>query len=302
MIVVIGGGPAGRYAAIRLAGAGKRVRLVDRRVAGLGGQCLHQGCMTICALNDVARVIDQMRSFHILGIYDQVSGFSYPDLIRQMRETIQVIAGVIDQETRQAGVEIIQGKAELSGRNLRINNEAVTCEAVIIASGARPNIPDIPGCCLPGVHTAHTILTIPTLPQKMVIIGSGVIAAEYAYIFNSFGVQVTILARSSLLRTFPEHLVQEARRDLGEITIWEHVRVVGISGEKKAEGVIISDNDSTREIPADTVLIAAGMVPHTDFISGIDCNADGSIRVNEQMETSVQGIYAAGDVTPAPDT
>lgn len=297
MIVVIGGGPAGRYAAMRLAGAGKRVRLVDRRAVGLGGQCLHQGCMTICALNDVARVIDQMRSYHDLGICDTMSGFSYPDLIRQMRDTIQVIAGVIDEETRQAGVEVIQGKAELSGRNLRINNEDVPCEAVLIASGAHPNIPEIPGCCLPGVHTAHTILTIPTLPKKMVIIGSGVIAAEYAYIFSSFGVSVTILARSSLLRTFPEHLVQEARKDLGGVTIREHVRVVGISGRKRTEGVIISDNGTNREIPADTVLIAAGMVPNTDFISGIDCNADGSIRVNEQMETSVQEIYAAGDVT-----
>ena len=95
MIVVIGGGPAGRYAAMRLARAGKKVQLIEKRSAGVGGQCLHQGCMIICALNDVARFMQQARVFQKYGFLGSAEGFSYPVLIRKMQEIIKIIAGVL---------------------------------------------------------------------------------------------------------------------------------------------------------------------------------------------------------------
>ena len=297
MIVVIGGGPAGRYAAMRLSGAGKKVRIIDKRSAGLGGQCLHQGCMTICALNDVARLMDQARTLSESGILDAPGGFSYPVLIRRMQEIIGLIAEVIEQETKQSGVEVIRGAAELHGSTLLVDGEQVSARAVVVASGAHPKIPDIAGCCLPGVYNAHTILTMPDLPRNMVIIGSGVIAAEFAYIYSSFGSKVTILARSSLLRMFPDQLVKEARKDLSRVTIEEQVTIAGISGQSRVTGVMVREKDGVREIPADAVLIATGMVPNTGFISGIACGNDGSLLVNNRMETSAPGIYAAGDVT-----
>ncbi|MBP7035071.1 MAG: NAD(P)/FAD-dependent oxidoreductase, partial [Methanospirillum sp.] len=173
MIVVIGGGPAGRYAAMRLARAGKKVQLIEKRSAGVGGQCLHQGCMIICALNDVARFIQQARVFQQYGFLGSAEGFSYPVLIQKMQEIIRIIAGVLEEETIQAGVEIIRGSAEIQGETLRIDGVETPYEAVIVASGAHPRIPEISGCCLPGVYTAHTILSMPTLPKRMVIIGSG---------------------------------------------------------------------------------------------------------------------------------
>lgn len=297
MIVVIGGGPAGRYAAMRLSKAGKKVRIIDKRSTGLGGQCLHQGCMTICALNDVARFMEQARLFQDQGILNFSAELSYPALIRKMQEIIGQIAGVIEQETEQTGVEVIKGTAEIQGSNLFINGELMPAEAIIIASGAQPKVPEISGCCLPGVYTAHTILSMPDLPKRMVIIGSGVIAAEFAYIFSSFGTSVTILARSSLLRIFPDQLIKEAKNDLGRVTIEEHVAVAGISGQTRVSGVLIREDSSIREIPADAVLLATGMNPNTSFISGIACSPDGAVLVNERMETSVPGIYAAGDVT-----
>ncbi|MDX8549777.1 NAD(P)/FAD-dependent oxidoreductase [Methanospirillum sp. J.3.6.1-F.2.7.3] len=297
MIVVIGGGPAGRYAAMRLSGAGKKVRLVEKRSAGVGGQCLHQGCMTICALNDVARLMEQARGFQGLGILGPISEFSYKTLIHRMQETIRIIAGVLEQETVQAGVEIIHGSAEIQGSSLLIDGVETPADAIIIASGAHPKIPEISGCCLPGVYTAHTLLSMPDLPKKMVIIGSGVIAAEFAYIFRVFGSEVTILARSSLLRTFPDKLVHEARKDLAQVTIEEEVTVAGITGQNHVTGVIIRDKEGIREIPADVVLLAAGMVPNTGFISGITCDPNGALIVNDRMETSAPGVYAAGDVT-----
>ncbi|NLV28159.1 MAG: NAD(P)/FAD-dependent oxidoreductase [Methanomicrobiales archaeon] len=297
MIVVIGGGPAGRYAAMRLSGAGKKVRIIEKRPAGLGGQCLHQGCMTICALNDVARFMDRMHTFSRMSIIQTRTEISYPVLVQKMQEIIKQIAHILDQETIQAGVEIMKGSAILQGSTLLVDGERIHADTIIIASGAKPNIPDIPGCSLLGVYTAHTILTMPDLPKKMVIIGSGVIAAEFAYIFSSFGTEVTILARSSLLRIFPEQLIKEARKDLSQVNILEKVTVTGISGQKSVSGVVIQTPDGTQEIPADVVLLATGMIPNTGFITGIDCGADGALVVNERMETSEPGVYAAGDVT-----
>ena len=297
MIVVVGGGPAGRYAAMRLAAAGKEVRLVDKRSAGLGGQCLHEGCMVICALNDVARLLDQTKSFNKMGFLNLPTGFSYPILKSRMEEIIREIAGILDKETKDAGVSVIFGTAELKGSSLFIDGVNTPAEAVVIATGAHPYIPDIPGSFFPGVYTAHTILSMKDLPDNMVIIGSGVIAAEYAYIFSNFGVKVTILARSTFLRALPGPLVDEARKQLSDVVIIENATAREIKGNSEVSGVLINDSEGTREIKTDVVLLAAGMVPNTGFISGIALGKDGSLLVNELMETSVPGVYAAGDVT-----
>ena len=139
MIVVIGGGPAGRYAAMRLARAGKKVQLIEKRSAGVGGQCLHQGCMIICALNDVARFIQQARVFQQYGFLGSGEGFSYPVLI-QVREIIRIIAGVLG--------EGIQARLRSSGvcrdrEALRIDGVETPYEAVIVASEPPTHTRDI---------------------------------------------------------------------------------------------------------------------------------------------------------------
>jgi dihydrolipoamide dehydrogenase len=107
MIVVIGGGPAGRIGAMRLAQAGKEVRLIEKRK--IGGQCLHDRCMTLCALNDVARLVEYARTQKDLGILDSVPAVSYPAVKRRMREIQEKLSTVLDAETRRAGVEIVYG-------------------------------------------------------------------------------------------------------------------------------------------------------------------------------------------------
>ncbi|MFH0967173.1 MAG: NAD(P)/FAD-dependent oxidoreductase [Methanobacteriota archaeon] len=297
MIVVIGGGPAGRYAAMRLAGAGRDVVLVDRRQDGLGGQCLHQGCMVICALNDVARTLEHVETLHRTGVMTSLPIMNYPLLIRQMQTIIQTIAGVIDTETRDAGVKIVKGEATVHGRTVMIQGEVIEAESVIIATGSRPKRSHIPGDKLTGVYTAHTILSHTTLPTRLVIIGGGAITAEYAYLFSVFGSEVTILARSTLLSSFPESLVREAKRDLHRVQIYEGVTVSRIIGEGQVSGVEIVTEDGPSQIEADAVLLAAGMEPEISGISGVPLTPEGFIEVDERMETLIPGIYAVGDVT-----
>ncbi|WAI02143.1 FAD-dependent oxidoreductase [Methanogenium organophilum] len=300
MITVIGGGPAGRIAAMRLAAHGKEVTLFDSRPEGLGGQCLHEGCMVICAQNDAARACDEVKNLHRMGITASAPSVDYARLQEKMADIQETIAGVIDTETTEAGVTVVPEHACLEGKRVFAGGREYLSEAVLIATGSAPRIPDIPGTGLTGVYTAHSLPCLRKTPRKMVIIGGGVIAAEYAYIFCAIGADVEIVARSTLLRPFPGTLVKGVRRDLRGVRIREETETVAIEGTDSVTGVKIRCNGDEDIIPCDTVLIAAGLAPRTEGISGISCGPNGEIRINDRMETNVPGVYAAGDVTGPP--
>ena len=139
MIVVLGGGPAGRIASIRLATAGKKVTLVESggKSGGIGGQCLHFGCMPVCALNDVARIISSARRFYERGMTDVVPALRFSKVMDEMYAVQQKIAGILDEETRNAGVDVVYGKSgRVDGPQVFIGDEPVAAEATIIATGS----------------------------------------------------------------------------------------------------------------------------------------------------------------------
>jgi dihydrolipoamide dehydrogenase len=303
MIVVLGGGPAGRIASIRLASAGKKVTLVEPGgiPRGIGGQCLHFGCMPVCALNDVARIAGSARRFYEHGMIDAVLALRFSKIMDETLAVQQKIAGILDHETRTAGVDVVYGRAgRVDGRRVFIGDEPVEAEAVIIATGSRPNIPDVPGVALPGVFTPHTLWGLRELPGKLTIIGGSVMAAEFAYIFNEFGSEVTVLSRSGFLKNLDKHLRAIALKELTGVDIREGADVTGIQGTSRVTGVRYSAGGAGASVEADTVLLAAGLVPNAGMVSGIEKGPGGEIVVNDQMQTSVPGVYACGDVAGAP--
>jgi len=303
MIVVLGGGPAGRIASIRLATAGKKVTLVEPKgkSRGIGGQCLHFGCMPVCALNDVARIVSTARRFHELGMIDTVPALRFSKVMDETIAVQQKIAGILDEETRDAGVDVVYGKAgRVDGRQVFIGDEPVNAEAAIIATGSLPNIPDIPGVTLPGVYTPHSIWGLRELPEQIAIVGGSVMAAEFAYIFQEFGSEVTVLARSGFLKNLDRHLRTVAMKELAGVEINEGAEATGISGTTLTTGVRYRMAGTEAEIPAGSVLLATGLVPNSGMASGIDKGPGGEILVNDRMQTSVPGIYACGDVAGAP--
>lgn len=299
MITVIGGGPAGRLASIHLALGGKEVLLIDKRQE-LGGQCLHKGCMVICALNDIARSLEDCKNLKNLGIFNNIPSTDYSLVIKEMRRTQEKIAKVLEKETRDCGVDVVCGEASVNGKEVIFNGDRLRPDNIVIATGSIPAVPPFEGNNLPGVYTPHTITGSDTLPEKIAIIGGGVIAAEYAYIFSSLGVDTTIISRSSFLRGKPEQLVKSAKKELKDINIMENAAVRGITGEDRVTGVEIIHKGTELHTDADAVLIAAGLAPDSSMVSGIMKGDAGEIIVNERMETSVAGVYAAGDVTGPP--
>ena len=291
MIIVVGGGPAGRMAALRLAGAGREVTILEKRA--LGGQCVHDGCMLVCALNDVARSIMSARHLEEMGILAGNVSVDYPALLEKLEATQDKLRYILNLETTGAGVKVEYGvEAEVRDGVVYVDGKPREAEAVIIAAGGQMNIPDVEGKDLPGTYNARTLRSMPALPKRLVIIGGGISAAEFAYIYAAFGCEVTLIARSSLLSMLPEPLLADARRDLSAVDIRENTPLEKILGTDHVEGVVAGGET----IPCDAVLFATGVKPESPFVSGVAKGADGAILVNEQMETSIPGVYAAGDI------
>ena len=291
MIIVVGGGPAGRMAALRLAGAGREVTILEKRA--LGGQCVHDGCMLVCALNDVARSIMSARHLEEMGILAGNVTVDYPALLEKLEATQDKLRYILNMETTGAGVKVEYGvEAEVRDGVVYVDGKPREAEAVIIAAGGQMNIPDVEGKDLPGTYNARTLRSMPALPKRLVIIGGGISAAEFAYIYAAFGCEVTLIARSSLLSMLPYPLLADARRDLSAVDIRENTPLEKILGTDHVEGVVAGGET----IPCDAVLFATGVKPESPFVSGVAKGADGAILVNEQMETSIPGVYAAGDI------
>jgi dihydrolipoamide dehydrogenase len=299
MILVIGGGPAGRLAAMRMARAGREVTLLER--GGLGGQCLHHGCMVVCALADVARTIRYAGTLSELGVLDRPPRVSYPKLVGEMGKIQGTITRVLDAETREAGVACISPcEGSLEGRTALIDGKPVETEAVLAATGSRPAVPRVEGVDLPGVVTAHTLTAWKDLPARIAIVGGGVMAAEFAHIFHAFGAEVTILARSRFLKEMEGPLRKQALRELEGIEISEHSPLLRVEGAGRAEAVVVGGKAGEREIPADGVFLATGLVPNSGMIRGVEKGPLGEVVVDDRMRTSIPGVYAAGDLTGPP--
>lgn len=278
-------------AALRLAAAGRKVTIIEKRA--LGGQCVHDGCMLVCALNDVARSIESARHLEKMGILKCDVTVDYPALLEKLEATQDKLRYILNMETTASGVQVEYGKeAEVIDGVVYVDGKPREAEAVIIAGGGQMNIPDVEGKDLSGTYNARTLRSMPALPKRLVIVGGGISAAEFAYIYAAFGCEVTLVARSSLLSMLPEPLLMDARRDLSKVTILENTPLEKVLGTDKVEGVVAGG----KTIPCDAVLFATGVKPVSPFVSGVAKGDDGAILVDEHMETSIKGVYAAGDI------
>lgn len=298
-VTVIGGGPAGRIAAMHLASAGREVRLVERRT--LGGQCLLYGCMLVNALNDAARTVSNARRLASLGALDGTLTVDLRELFDATAAIQRTIMGVLEKETRESGVDVLAGvSASFDGRRALIDGTPVESDAVIIATGSRPSLPDVPGIERDGVVTAANLATIPSLPKRLVIVGGGIQAVEFAYVFAAFGSQVEMVVRRTLLRRLDPLVVRLARQELGTVTVHESTDLVSIDGTSSVDGVTVRAASGERTLRADAVLCAVGLRANSEECVGLERRKNGTIVVNDRMQTSVPGVYACGDVIGPP--
>ncbi len=286
--IVIGSGPAGRLGSLQLGKLGEEVLLIEKQ--HIAGTCLNEGCMVICALTDITKYIEQNNKFNALGFVKSQIEVSYEKIVEKITETQKMLRKLNQAENESVGNTIIYGEASLHENKVLVNGEEFDYENLLIATGARPYIPPVEGAEY-GL-TNKDILKIDNVPKKLVVIGGGIVGCEIANIYSKLGSEVTILARSKFLKDInDEEIIKYILEHLiGEVKVYENVDVSKIT----KNSVITSTGEKFEGTP----LFATGRVPNSEIVKDIvELNADGTIKVNDFMQTSKEHIYAAGDVT-----
>lgn len=284
-VVVIGGGPAGRTAAIEASSIGENVILIERDK--IGGTCLNEGCIIVTGLNDVAKFINDAKNFKNLGLVDYDCQVHFDRVISGITETVAKIRGILEAETKDAGVEIVRGNASLEDDKVILGGKEFEYDKLILATGARPFIPQIKG--FENAITYKDILNLTELPEELIIIGSGVIAAEFANVFSGLGTNVNVLCRNKFLKMLDDDIKKYVVDNLlTDVRVHENLEVNKIHGD----GISTGNGEMNG-----TVLFATGMIPNSEIASHIVNIGDkGSIIVDNRMQTSHENIYAVGDV------
>ena len=206
-IVIIGAGPAGRFAAMYAAENGNDVTLIENRF--IGGKCLNQACMVVCALSDVSKHIRDAENFNDLGILEYKPSVNYEKITKTIKETQKKIRKIITKETVNTGVEFVQGTASVDAdeKIVIVNDEEYPYDKLLVCTGSSPNIPNIKGA--ENALTYKDTLRLKEVPEKLVIVGGGSTAAEYAGIFSMMGSQVDILCRTQFLKVLDDPEAEE---------------------------------------------------------------------------------------------
>lgn len=303
-IAVLGGGPAGYVAAIRAAQLGGEVVLVEEDA--LGGVCMNRGCIPTKALLKTSEIVAAINGSREFGVDCKVEAIRWDAAIRRNDRIVRNLNMGISQLLSEKGVTVLHGHGELlSERELRVYTELdiirVVFKKLIIATGSeatKPPLTGIQGIQQPGVINSDEALVLTEIPESIVIIGGGVIGLEFASMFRLAGSKVTVLeAASCILRGEDEDVSSELMRLLKRkgVAFQLSTTVREITGKTGDLSVYCHDGGKKSVINAQKVLLATGRKPRVSVSLPLEMNA-GAIAVNAQMETSVKGLYAAGDV------
>ena len=285
--IVIGSGPAGRLGSYELGKLGEDVILIEKN--HIAGTCLNEGCMVICALSDISKFIDSNNRFNDYGFIKSQVDVSYEKIVAKITETQEKLRKLNQIENESVGNKVIYGEAKINEDSVEVNNESLEYDKLMIATGARPHIPDIKGSEY-GL-TNKDILKIDEIPDKLNIIGGGIIACEVANIFATLGSEVNVIVRSEFLKELDSDTKDYViKHVLPDMNILENTDVEECGKNK----VITKNGDELEGIP----FFATGRIPNSEIAEGfVDLNPDNTIKVNEFMQTSRDNVYAAGDVT-----
>ena len=297
-LFVIGAGSGGVRAARIAAGHGARVGICEE--SRVGGTCVIRGCVPKKLLVYASHVAEELEDAAGYGWTIGPSKFSWPDLIAAKDREIDRLNGVYLQLLHNAGVQLFEERGVLVDRHtVRLGEGTVTAERILVAVGGRPWVPDIPG--IEHVITSDEAFHLPELPARVAVIGGGFIACEFAGIFSGLGSEVTQIYRGdAVLRGFDgdvRRVVSEGQRRKGiDLRLEENV-----SGIEKTGGGLRLTLESGDTLEVDQVMYATGRVPNVRNLglreAGVEIRASGQVVVDEYSRTSVDNIFAVGDVT-----
>jgi mycothione reductase len=280
---------------------GWRIAIVEQGV--FGGTCVNVGCIPTKMFVYPADVAVAATEWDRLNLHGPAPTVDWPGLRDRIFARIDAMADS-GREYRAAGtpnVTLFEAHAEFTApRTLQLSTgETISAGQIVLASGTRVSVPDVIARSGVPYETSDTIMRIDKLPERLVILGGGFVAAEFAHVFSSFGVHTTVIARSGVLHHL-DHEVMSRFTDVirGRWHIRAGVRPARVHGDA---GEVTVELDDGTSVTGDMLLAATGRVPNGDRLNlpagGVDAYADGRIIVDEYQRTSAEGVWALGDAS-----
>lgn len=296
-LIIIGAGPGGYVAAERAGEMGKSVLLIEK--SHLGGVCLNQGCIpTKTLLNSAKHYLHALES-EKFGVTVSDARFDLGKAMAWKLEVMTKLRKGVAYTLKKSHVEVINGTAELvKATTVKVGDILYEGENIIISTGSSPFVPPIPGVENNAhVMTSTEILNIETMPEKLVVIGGGVIGIEFASFFATFGVEVHVVEMMKEIIPFMDpDITPVIRNAMKNTTFHLEAKVESLKGNQ----VTFTQHGKQQTLSADIILMAVGRHPNTAGLGfeniGLDYDRRG-IKVNEQMQTNLPSVYAVGDVT-----
>jgi dihydrolipoamide dehydrogenase len=303
-IAVLGSGPGGYPAAIKAAQHGAKVALIEAKE--LGGTCLNRGCIPSKTLIANAEVYDTIKNAEKYGITVQGVDFDYAQMVERKDQVVTQIRKGLTSLIAANGIHVFEGFGKfMTSNEIKItgkHNTVIYADKAIIATGSEPRL--LPAFPVDGkvIHDSTSLLNLRTLPKSLIVIGGGVIGCEFASLYATLGVEVTILELlPRIIPTEAQVLSDVLSKSLKRRGVAIHTEVV-VKGLKAVKnGVEAELSEGGTVFKAEAALVSVGRQVNSSNIgienTGVELNDKGGIVVDDRMQTSVDGIYAIGDVT-----
>jgi mycothione reductase len=305
-----------RHHDLVIIGTGSGNSILDERFADwdvaiieggrFGGTCLNVGCVPTKMYVHTADMAGAPAEGARLGVDAELLGVRWQDVRDRIFGRIDAI---VDGGRRyriedNSNVTVYETTARFVGRKrLELaTGETISADRIVIAAGGRPLVPDVPGLAGVPYQTSDTIMRMDELPPRVAILGSGYVAAEFAHVFDAFGVEVTLIARSDvLLRAEDESVARrftEAATGRWDVRLCQRLR--GVERARGATRLELEGPERASTAEAEELLVAVGRRPNSDLLDvaagGVATHEDGRVAVDERQQTSVEGVWALGDI------
>ena len=301
-IIIIGAGPGGYETALLAAKRGVEVILVES--GHVGGTCLNEGCIPTKSFCRNAEVLDGLREAGSFGITGLEYNFDFSSVVIRKNAVVEQLRGGVEGLLGHQLITLVRGKASFKDPyTIVVDGQEYSADHIMIATGSVSASLPIPGADLPGILTSKEILDIEEVPQRLCVIGGGVIGLEFASVFRSFGSEVTVLEYcKDILPRFDADLAKRLKQSLGKrgIEINTQAQVTGIAFDGSEYIVSYTRKGKEDAVVADKVLMAVGRKANVDSLNlsdiGIEFTSRGIAVDEKTMQTNIPHIYAVGDI------
>lgn len=298
-LIVIGGGSGGIAHARRAAEYGATVAVID--YGPLGGTCVNVGCVPKKVMWHAASQMHHFEHAADYGFNVAVAGHDWAALKSRRDAYVKRLNGIYEANLDRSGVTYIDGTASfVAAHTVAVADERYQADRIVVATGGRPSVPDIPGAEL-GI-TSDGFFALGQRPQRVLVVGSGYIAVELAGVFNALGSQVQMAIRKDgVLRSFDAMLSEQLMQAMEKDGIEVESRLIPAALQKSSDGLVLHAADRRAVGPVDAVLWAIGREPNVAGLAlqnaGVATDARGFVPTDAFQQTNVEHIFALGDVT-----